>query len=131
MNIETFPEYSAPPRRKSSFVHIGQVWEMDILARAFPVLCCGNLIISDGLAFLADRLVHGARHESFVEISYPDDDHGDVGISEELLEDLQDGCAQLAVAIARDQCSPAPRILGAAADHAFNSCREICHLGSR
>ncbi|MGV2052015.1 hypothetical protein ACQZ48_18175 [Agrobacterium sp. 22-209-1] len=128
MNIETFPEYTAATRQEPSFVHIGQVWEMEILARVFTVLGCTNLIVSDGLSFLADRLVNGARHESFVYISDQDDDHGYVDICDFLLDDLQDGCAQLAVAIAKDQCSAAPRILKSAADHASNFCREICHL---
>lgn len=128
MMIETFPEYASATRREPTFVHIGQVWELEILARAFTVLGCTNLIVSDGLSFLADRLVHGARHESFVHISDQDDDHGDVDIGEYLLDDLQDGCAQLAVAIAKDQCSAAPRLIRTAADHASNFCREICHL---
>ncbi len=128
MNIETFPKYASATRRGPTFVHIGQVWEMEILARAFTVLGCTNLIVSDGLSFLADRLVHGARHESFVHISDQDDDHGYVDIRDDLLEDLQEGCAELAVAIAKDQCSTEPRILRAAADHASNFCREICHL---
>lgn len=128
MNIETFPEYTAATRQEPSFVHIGQVWEMEILARAFTVLGCTHLIVSDGLSFLADRLVNGARHESFVRISDQNDDHDDVDIRDYLLDDLQDGCAQLAVAIAKDQCSSSPRILRAAADHASNFCREICHL---
>lgn len=126
--IETFPEYASATRREPTFVHIGQVWEMEILARAFTVLGCTSLIVSDGLSFLADRLVHGARHDSFVQISDQDDDHGYVDIRDDLLEDLQEGCAQLAVAIAKDQCSTEPRILRAAADHASNFCREICHL---
>lgn len=128
MNIETFPKYASATRREPTFVHIGQVWEMEILARAFTVLGCTNLIVSDGLSFLADRLVHGARHESFVHISDQNDDHGYVDIRDDLLEDLQEGCAQLAVAIAKDQCSTEPRILSAAADHTSNFCREICHL---
>lgn len=128
MNIETFPEYASATRREPTFIYIGQVWETEILARAFTVLGCTNLIVSDGLSFLADLLVHGSLHESFVHISDTDDDHGDVDIHENLLDDLQDGCAQLAVAIARDQCSTEPRILKAAADHASNLCREICHL---
>ncbi|MBY5482611.1 hypothetical protein HFO84_35665 [Rhizobium leguminosarum] len=128
MNIETFPEYAAATRHEPSFVYIGEVWEMEILARAFTVLGCANLIISDGLSFLADRLVRGAPHDPFVHVSGVDDDHGSVDISDHLLDDLKEGCAQLAVAIAKDQCSSTPRILDAAADHASRVCREICRL---
>lgn len=128
MNIETFPKFVAAPRQAAPFTHIGRVWEMDILARVFAVLGCSSLIISDGLSFLSDRLMHGDRHEGFIRITDPDDDHGDVAIADYLLDDLQEGCAQLTVALAKDQCSPAPRILDAAADHASRVCREICRL---
>ncbi|AUX76228.1 hypothetical protein [Sinorhizobium fredii] len=72
--------------------------------------------------------MYADRHEGFIRITDPDDDHGDVAIADYLLDDLQEGCAQLAVALAKDQCSSAPRIVDAAADHASRVCREICRL---
>ncbi len=131
MIIETFTEYcAAAPRQAAPFTKIGQVWETEILARVFSTLGPSSLIVSDGLSSLVDRLVCGDRHEGFVRISDVDDVHGDVEIADYLLVDLQDGCGQLAVALAEDQCRPEQesRILDAAANHTFRVCREICRL---
>lgn len=128
MVIETFPEYAVAARQVAPFTRIGQVWEVEILARVFDALGASSLIISDSLSYLIDRLVRGGLHEGFVRVSNPGDDHGAVAVAKHLLDDLQEGCALLAVALAEDQCSAAPRILDAAADHASRVCREICRL---
>lgn len=130
MIIETFPEYATAPREAAPFTKIGQVWELEILARVFDALGASSLNLSDGLSYLVDRLVRGDRHEGFVRISDVDDDHGDVEIADHLLVDLQEGCNYLAVALVGDQCRPEQesRILDAAADHTFRVCREICRL---
>lgn len=130
MIIETFPRAAAAPIQAPPFVRIGQVWEMQILARAFACLGPANLIISDGLSFLVDRIVSGDTYDGFVRVTHQDDDHADVLIAAALFDDLREGCVQLAAAILEDQCiwtAPA-RIHEAEADHVFRICRTICRL---
>ncbi|WP_158665322.1 hypothetical protein [Sinorhizobium fredii] len=46
MNIETFPEYATSTRRELPFIRIGQVWEMDILARVCSPLSAARASLS-------------------------------------------------------------------------------------
>jgi hypothetical protein len=130
MNIETFPHAASTPvphvvRAEPRFFDIGQTWELRLVAEAYDILGTSNLIISDALAFLVDRLVHGAEIDRFVML-LDDSDHSEVFIADHLVEDLREGCALLIHAIAYDQLlSDAPRILPSAADLARKACHRI------
>lgn len=130
MNIETFPAARLSPayrpvQDEPRFEKIGAAWELRLIAEAYDMLGPSSFIISDGLAYLVDRLVQGADIDRFVHLSDEDSDHGDVAIAPFLLDDLRDGCEALADAVAEDQRSTHPRILESAADLVIGACRRI------
>ncbi|PZU78987.1 MAG: hypothetical protein DI546_01325 [Rhizobium sp.] len=130
MNIETFPAVTSNPvrqiiRGEPRFFNIGKAWELRLVAEAYDTIGTSSLIISDALAFLVDRLVHGAEIDGFVILLDDRSDHSEVFIADHLVEDLREGCTLLVHAIAYDQFSDAPRILAASADHAQRACRRI------
>ncbi len=130
MNIETFPPVTSNPSyrkvlREPTIERIGVAWELRLVAETYDILGPSNFIVSDGLAYLVDRLVHGAHIDRFVFLLDEDSDHSDVYIADFLLEDLSEGCALLAEAIAADQRSAHPRILESGAGLALEACRRI------
>ncbi len=129
MNIETFPAATSKPdqrpvRRDLRLVRIGEAWELRLVAEAYDRLAPGHLIVSDGLAHLSERLLHGSA-DRFLFLPVDDYDECDVFIASFLLDDLRDGCELLADAIADDQRSAHPRILESAAGHVLATCRRI------
>ena len=135
MNFETFPAATSKPayrpvQDEPSFERIGAAWDLRLVAQTYDLLAPGHLIVSDGLAFLVDRLLHGANIDRFVVLLDEDSDHSDVYIASFLLDDFRDGCEVLADAIARDQRSIHPRILGSAADLVIGTCRRIRFLAA-
>lgn len=134
MNIETFPQATSHPayrpvQDEPRFVRIGSAWELRLVADAYDLLGTSHLIVSDGLAYLVDRLIHDATIDQFVRLLGEESDHGDVCIVPFLFEDLREGCALLADAIADDQRSDHPRILESAARLVLAACRRIRLLG--
>lgn len=132
MNIETFPQVTSSPAYRPvhdepRFEKIGAAWELRLIAEAYDMLGPSSFIVSDGLAYLVDRLVHGADIDRFVHLSDEDSDHCDVFISSFLLDDLREGCELLADAVTEDQRSTHPRILESAADLVIAACRRIRH----
>lgn len=134
MIIETFPSATSNPtyrhvQDEPRFERIGAAWELRLLAEAYDLLAPGSLIISDGLAFLVDRLLHGAEIDAYVWLLDEESDHSEVYMIEHLVDDLRDGCELLADAIAEDQRSNHPRILESAADLVIATCRRFRFLG--
>ncbi len=130
MNIETFPQATSypayrPVQEEPRFDRIGAAWELRLVAEAYDLLGTSCFIVSDGLAFLVDRLLHGAAIDAYVCLFDEDSDHSDVFIVDHLLADLRDGCEVLADAVAEDQRSTHPRILESAADLVIATCRRI------
>jgi hypothetical protein len=133
MNIETFPTETLRPAyrpvlREPTFERIGTAWELRLVAEAYGLLAPGRLIVSDGLAFLVDRLLHGADIDAYVWVLDEESDHSDVFLIDHLLADLCDGCELLADAIAEDQLSARPRILASVSGLALKTCRRIRSL---
>lgn len=134
MNIETFPQVTSYPsycevQHEPTFVRIGVAWELRLVAEAYDILGPSNFIVSDGLAYLVDGLLHGAEIDRFVFLLDEDSDNTDVYIADFLLDDLSEGCTLLAEAIAEDQCSAQPRILATATDLTTRTCVTIRLLG--
>lgn len=132
MNIETFPQATSipayrPVQDEPRFVRIGAAWELRLVAEAYDLLAPGRLLVSDGLAFLVDRLLHGADIDRFVALLDEGSDHSDVYLADFLLDDLRDGCEVLVDAVFEDQRSIHPRILESAAGHVLAACRRIRH----
>lgn len=130
MNIETFPATTSSPayrpgQNEPRFEKIGAAWELRLVAEAYDMLGTRSFIVSDGLVFLVDRLLHDAPIDQFVHLSDEDSDHCDVSIAWFLIDDLRDGCELLADAVAEDQRSTHPRILESAADLVIGACRRI------
>ncbi len=129
MNIETFPATAPKPdhrpvRKDMRLVRIGEAWELRLVAEVYDRLAPGHLIVSDGLVYLSERLLYGSP-DRFVFLPIDDYDECDVFISSFLIDDLRDGCELLADAVAEDQRSNHPRILGSAADLVLGACRRI------
>jgi hypothetical protein len=134
MNIETFPQATSNPayrpvQDQPRFDRIGAAWELRLVAETYDLLGTSHLIVSDGLAYLVDRLIHDATIDRFVRLLDEDSDYSDVCIASFLFEDLREGCALLADAIADDQRSAHPRILESAARLVFAACHRIRLLG--
>lgn len=130
MNIETFPATAPKPvhrvvRDEPRFERIGAAWELRLVAEAYDLLAPGRLLVSDGLAFLVDRLLHSADIDRFVALLDEGSDHSDVYLADFLLDDLRDGCEVLVDAVFEDQRSTHPRILESAADLVIGACRRI------
>jgi hypothetical protein len=130
MQIENFPTAEAqvisqPSQPNPIFQHIGEVWELRLLAEAYCFLGSPHLIISDGLSFLVDRLVRGDDNDTFVFVVDEDLDSSDVHIHERLIEDLREGAEFLLAAVEEDQQSAHPRILQSAAEHVRAICRRL------
>ncbi|WP_156379155.1 hypothetical protein [Rhizobium sp. Root149] len=127
MNIDTFPQVTShrAVHREPTIERIGVAWELRLVADIYDILGPSSFIVSDGLAYLVDRLVNGADINRFVFLLDEDSDHSDVYIADFLLDDLREGCALLADAISDDQRSDNPRILESAADLAARTCRTI------
>ena len=129
MQIEIFPTAASqiirqPWQPAPICQHLGEVWELRLLAEAYCILGPPNLIISDGLSFIVDRLLRGDDNDTFVFV-VDDSDSSDVYIHERLVEDLREGLELLMVAINEDQRSRHPRILQSSADHAKATCRRL------
>lgn len=133
MQLETFPQATSKPihlpvRDESRCLRIGAAWELRLVAEAYDLLGPAHLIVSDGMAHLVDRLMHGSS-DRFVFLHDENSDHCDVFIASSLLDDLREGCALLADAVAEDQRSVEPRILESGARLVIATCRRIRLLG--
>jgi hypothetical protein len=132
MQIEIFPTAASqvirqPWRATPTFWWIGEAWEWRLVAEAYSILGAPNLIISDGLSYLVDRLLRGDDNDTFVFV-VDDTDSADVYIHERLVEDLREGLELLMVAIIEDRRSPHPRILQSAVGHIRATCRRLVAL---
>lgn len=138
MQLETFPQSMPVNSRRTAspeqrFELICSVWEARLVAEAYDLLSAPGLIISDGLAYLTDRVLRDCGYDGFVRIDNPADDHSDVFIAVYLLEDLREGCALLSRAV-RDSASweeaflgfATPRIHEASSELIRTTCRRIC-----
>lgn len=133
MQIEIFPTAASqvihqPSQRDPTFWWIGEAWEIRLLAEAYCVLGPPNLIISDGLSFIVDRLLR-VDNDTFVVVSDDESDNSDVYILERLIEDLKEGAELLMAAVDDDQICPHPRILQSTADHVRAIGRRLAVLG--
>lgn len=133
MHLDTFHTAEAQVIRQTSqpdppFRWIGEAWEIRLMAEAYCILGPPNLIISDGLSFIVDRLLRD-NSDAFVFVTDEDADSADVYILERLIEDLKEGAELLMAAVDDDQVCPHPRILQSTADHVRAIGRRLAVLG--